>query len=70
MRLSTQYGFIYDIQLKINVNTNTLLGQYSNIITGGFANISSSEYTTNQNINIISPQPGDLSQFSLFNISD
>ena len=70
LRLSTQYGFIYDIQLKINVNTNTLLGQYSNIITGGFANISSSEYTTNQNINIISPQPGDLSQFALFNISD
>ena len=70
LRLSTQYGFIYDIQLKVNVNTNTLLGQYSNVVTGGFSNISSSDYTTNQNVNIISPQPGDLSQFSLFDITD
>lgn len=69
LRLSTQYGFIYDMHLKVNVNTNALLGDYSNVITGCYANILSSQQV-NKNVTIHSPLLNDLPSLQQFSISE
>lgn len=68
LRLSTQYGFTYFIKVKINVNTNTLIGAYSNLSTGAYSNILFKSITTNNNVNIVSPLNEDLPDLILFNV--
>ncbi len=55
LRLSTQYGFIYDIKLKFNVFT-TLNGNYENLLIGNYLNLENKINSINNiAVNSVSP---------------